>query len=59
MDDALAVQDHVEAVVGHVEQPVRLDNLQAFVEQRGGIDGDAAAHGPRRVSQRFLRRHVA
>ena len=44
------------SIVRKIEQPVRLDHLEAFVHQRGRIDGDLAAHPPRRMAQRVLRR---
>ena len=37
------------------EQQVRLDQLQALVHQRGGVDGDDRAHVPGRVGERLLR----
>ena len=51
------MDDDVDLVGGHVEQPVRLDDLEALVHQRGRIDGDLAAHLPRRMTQRLLGRH--
>ena len=30
-----------------VEKPARFDHLETFVEKRGGIDRDFAAHDPR------------
>ena len=40
------------------EQQVRLDQLQALVHQRGGVDRDHRAHVPGRVRQRLGRRGV-
>ena len=40
---------------GKIEQPVRLDHLEAFVHQSRRIDGDLAAHPPRRMAQRIFR----
>ena len=39
---------------GHVEQPVGLDDLEALVHQRRRVDGDLAAHLPRRMPQRVF-----
>src|SRR5437879_13092948 len=40
------------------EQPSRLDDLEAFVHHRGGIDRDAIAHSPVWVRERLLRRNA-
>ena len=40
----------------HAEQLVRLDHLQALVDQGGRVDRDDRAHVPGRVRQRLLRR---
>ena len=37
---------------------MRLDELQAFVHQRRGVDGDLGAHRPPRVVERLLHRHL-
>ena len=42
------------SVVGHAEQLVRLDHLQALVHEGGGVDGDLGAHRPRGMGQRLL-----
>ena len=39
-------------LVGHIVQPVRLDDLQALVHERRRVDGDLGAHRPGRVRQR-------
>ena len=41
---------HVDPVGRHAEQPVRLDHLEALVHQRRRVDGDLAAHPPRRMA---------
>ena len=41
----------------HVEEQVGLDQLQALVDERGGIDRHHRPHVPGRVSQRLLRAH--
>ena len=43
---------------GHVEEQVRLDHLQALVDQGRGVDGDDRAHVPGRVGERLLGRDV-
>jgi hypothetical protein len=58
VDDALAVHDDLDAVHRDVEQPVRFDHLEALVHERGRVDGDLAAHIPRRVTQRVTGCHV-
>ena len=45
-------------VVRHVEEQVRLDHLEALVDQRGRVDRDDRAHVPGGVGQRLLRRDV-
>ena len=54
MDDRLRVHDDVDAVVRRAEQVVGLDDLEALVHQRRRVDGDLAAHRPRRVLERLL-----
>ncbi len=46
VDDALRMDDDLDLVHGHVEEPFGLDHLQALVEERGAIDGDFPSHGP-------------
>ena len=52
------MDDDLELVVGEPEEDVRLDQLQALVRERGGIDRDLRPHAPRRVSERLLDRDV-
>ena len=54
VDDRLRVHDDVDAVVGDAEEVVGLHDLEALVHQRGRVDGDLAAHRPRRVVERLL-----
>ena len=51
----LRVHHHGDVVDGHVEQQVRLDQLEALVHQRRGVDRHDGAHRPRRVRERLLR----
>jgi len=46
MDDALGVDDDLDAVHADVEEPAGLNHFEAFVEERGGVDGDLASHDP-------------
>src|SRR5258706_2728867 len=52
MDDALRMDHYRDAADFNVEEPARLDHFQAFVKERGRIDGDLAAHDPGRMFQR-------
>ena len=45
---------HLDAVVRQAVELVRLDHLQALVDQSGGVDGDHRAHVPGGVGQRPL-----
>jgi hypothetical protein len=58
MHYAFAVLDDVDAVERNVEQPARLDRLEAFVEQGSAVDRHLRAHAPRRVVQRLRGRHL-
>ena len=51
VDDALGVDDHLDRVVADIVQPVCLDDLQALVGERRGVDRDLGAHRPGRVAQ--------
>ena len=51
--------DHdLDLLVRQPEEEVRLDQLEALVRERGGVDGDLRAHVPRRVRERLRRCHV-
>ena len=54
VDDRLRVNDDVDFVGADAEQPVRLDHLESLVHQRRRVDGDLAAHPPRRMLQRIV-----
>ena len=56
MDDGLRVHEHVDHFCGHVEEVMRLDDLEALVHQRGGIDRDLRTHRPVGMAQGLLRR---
>src|SRR5690348_17607074 len=44
------------ALVGHIEEPVRLDDLQPLIHERRRVDGDLRPHAPGGVRQRLLHR---
>ncbi len=54
VDDALPVEEDVDAVQGDIEQPAGLDALQPLVEEGGAVHGDLLPHLPVGVSQRLL-----
>ena len=54
MHDRLRVHHDVDVGVRDVEEQVRLDQLQALVDQRRRVDRDDRAHVPGRVGQRLL-----
>ena len=56
--DRLRVHDDVDLVGPQAEQPVGLDDLEAFVHQRRRINRDLAAHAPGRMFQRVGGRHI-
>ena len=56
--DRLRVHHDVDPVQRDAEEQVRLDHLQALVDQRRGVGGDQRAHVPGRVGQRLLGRDV-
>ena len=58
MDGALGLHHDADAVVGHVEQVVGLDDLEALVHERGGIDRDLRTHVPGRMREGLLERDV-
>ena len=59
MDDALRVDQHLDALGRHVEQPVRLDHLEALVHHGRRVDRDLAAHHPVGMRAGLLRRDAA
>ncbi len=57
MDDRGRVHDDLDPVVVEPEEVVRLDELEALVRQRCGVDGDLRTHRPRRVRESLLHAH--
>ena len=57
VDDRLRVHHHADALVGHAEEVMGLDQLEPLVHQRRRVDGDLAAHLPGRVGERLLAGH--
>ena len=53
--DRLRVHHDVDVGVGDVEEQVRLDQLQALVDQGRGVDGDDRPHVPGGVGQGLAR----
>ena len=56
--DRLRMHDDVDVAVRDAEQQVRLDHLEALVDERRGVGGDDAAHVPGRVRERLGRSDV-
>src|SRR5258708_38924800 len=54
MDRGLRMHDHLHSIWRQVEEPARLDHLDALVHQSRGIDRDAPAHLPRRMCECLL-----
>ena len=54
VDDRLRVDHDVDPLEGDVEQQVGLDDLQALVDQGGGVGRDDRSHGPGGVRQGLL-----
>ena len=51
--------DHdLDPLVGHAEEEVRLDQLEALVGERRRVDGDLRPHPPGRVRERLLGCHI-
>jgi hypothetical protein len=51
------MDDDLHLIGREIEQPARLDDLQALVHEGGRVDRDLGAHLPGRVPQRVLHRH--
>ena len=58
VDDRLRVHHDVDVGIGDVEQQVRLDQLEALVDQGRRVDRDDRPHVPGRVRERLLDRDV-
>src|SRR5258708_19301841 len=54
MNRRLRMNHHFNLLRPHPKEPVRLDDLEAFVHHRRGINGDAIAHAPVRMRERLL-----
>ena len=57
MHDTLWVNLDNDLLDRDVEKPVGLDDLESFVHEGGGINGDFLTHLPVRMVQGFLHRH--
>ena len=57
VDDGGRMHDDPDPLVLDAEEEVRLDELQALVRERGGVDRDLRAHGPRGMREGFLHGH--
>ena len=53
VNDALGMNDHLNAVVLHAEKPLGFHDLQRLVEQGGAVDGDFLTHDPVGMLQRL------
>ena len=58
VDDRGRMDDDLDPVVRDAEQPVRLDQLEPLVRERGRVHGDLAAHRPGRMRERVGDRDV-
>ena len=52
------MDDDLDLLVRHAEEEMRLDQLESFVGERRGVDGDLRAHVPGRVRERLRRGHA-
>ena len=52
------MHNHLHFRGRQIKQAARLDDLEAFVHQGSGINGDALAHLPSGVIQRFFHRDI-
>ncbi len=52
VDQRLRMDDDVDALLRQAEEEVRLDDLEALVHHRRGVDRDLRPHLPRRVRER-------
>ncbi len=59
VDHRLRVHHDDDPVHRHVEEQVRLDDLEALVHQRGRVDRDDRSHRPGRVRQRLRQGDLA
>ena len=57
VDDGRRVHDDLDPLVLEAEEVVRLDQLEALVRERRGVDRDLRAHRPRRMRERLLHGH--
>ena len=53
------MDQHLESLDRHAEQPVRFDHLQPLVHHGGGVDRDLASHNPVGVSASLVGRDVS
>ena len=54
VNDALGVYDDVDVIGIQIEEPARLDDLEALVQQGRRVHADLGAHLPGRVGERLL-----
>ena len=58
MDNALGMHNDLDLVQIHTEQPLYVHDFQAFVHQRGRINGDLPSHGPVGMLQSILHLNI-
>src|SRR5262245_51901294 len=56
VDDALRMDDDLDAIVRQPEEEMRFDHLERLVGQRCAVDSDLTSHPPRRMSERVFER---
>ena len=58
MDDALGMNDNLNAFRLEIKKPASLDNFQALIHQRRRVNGNFLAHRPVRMMRSFFNRDI-
>ena len=58
MDNTLAMDHHIDGIIGNIKQIMCFDHLKALVHHGSGINGNASAHVPVGMLQGFLYRDI-
>src|SRR4051812_34012179 len=59
VNDALRVNDHLDAIVRNSKEKVSLDHLERLVRQCRAVDRDLSSHAPGRMVKRILERRLS
>src|SRR6266700_8167347 len=58
MHDTFGMDDHLNTLIGDIEEPIGFNHLQPFVHEGRAINGNLWSHTPGRMRQRLFDSHL-